>query len=162
MFETFATEFARQHEGTPVTAVNRILFPTDFSPSSLHALRYAEELARRFGAELIMLHVDFALTMYDLPDAPEPMGRHALDRAMELMRKHGLRVRGICHHGLPADEIVRTAAAERADVIVMGTHGRTGLRHALLGSVAETVVRNAGCPVMTVRAPAKTAEEAEE
>lgn len=156
MFETFATEFARQHESGPVTAVNRILLPTDFSPCSLHALRYAEELARRLGAELIVLHVDFALTIYDLPDSGEPTARHALDRAVELMRQHDFKVRGICHHGFPADEIVKTAAAEHADLIVMGTHGRTGLKHALMGSVAESVVRKAACPVMTVRGPDAT------
>jgi nucleotide-binding universal stress UspA family protein len=155
MFEAFATEYAREHETTPVTAVNRILVPTDFSPCSLHALRYAEELARRFGAELILLHVDFALTIYDLPDSSPPVGGQAVERAVNLMRTHGLRARGLCHHGIPADEIVRSAAAEHADVIVMGTHGRTGLKHAVLGSVAESVIRTATCPVMTVRMPGR-------
>jgi nucleotide-binding universal stress UspA family protein len=154
MVETFATEFARQHESTPLTAVDRIVFPTDFSPCSLHALRYAEELARRFGAELIVLYVDFAPTMYELPDDGGPTGRRAVDGAIDVMRKHGLRARGICVHGFPVDQIVRTAATERADLIVMATHGRTGLKHALLGSVAEGVVRNAGCPVLIVRANA--------
>jgi glycine betaine transporter len=151
LFETFATEFDRQH-GSGRATVERILFPTDFSPSSLQALPQAEELARRFGAELIVLHVDFAPTIYDLPEAGEPASKRAVERAVDLLRAHDFRARGIVSHGFPIDEIVRVAASERADLIVMGTHGRTGLKHALMGSVAEGVVRHAGCAVMTVRA----------
>lgn len=153
LFDTFAKEFARHHESGRRTVVSRILVPTDFSPCSLHALRYAEELARRFGAELIMLYVDFALTIYDLPDQGEPSARPALERAVDLLREHDFAARGIAVHGVPADQIIRTAAAEHVDLIVMGTHGRSGVRHALMGSVAESVIRNAACPVMTVRAP---------
>ncbi len=150
-FETFAREFIRQHQPGQVTPIARILIPTDFSPCSLHALRYAEELARRFGAELTLLHVGDALSDSDLPGAGELSGRREIDRALDLLRERDYRVRGVLRRGNPADEIVQAVAAERADLIVMGTHGRTGLKHVFMGSVAEEVVRKALCPVLTVR-----------
>jgi universal stress protein A len=150
-FETFAREFIRHHQPGRLTTFDRILVPTDFSPCSLHALRYAEELTRRFGAELTLLHVGDPLSASDLPGAGELSGRREIDRALDLLRERDYRVRGVLRRGNPSHEIVQAAAAERADLIVMGTHGRTGLKHALMGSVAEGVVRNAPCPVLTVR-----------
>lgn len=149
--EAFAREFIRQHQPGQVTTIGRILVPTDFSPCSLHALRHAEEMARRFGAELTLLHVSDPLSGSDLPGAGELSGRREIDRALVLLRERDYRVRGVLRRGHPADEIVQAAAAERADLIVIGTHGRTGLKHALMGSVAEGVVRKAPCPVLTVR-----------
>jgi nucleotide-binding universal stress UspA family protein len=149
--ETFAREFTRHHQPGQLTIISRILVPTDFSRGSLHAFRYAEELTRRFGAELILVHVGDPLSVSDLPGAGELSGRRELDRALALVRERDYRVRGVLRRGNPTDEIVKAAAAERADLIVMGTHGRTGLKHALMGSVAESVVRNAPCPVLTVR-----------
>jgi nucleotide-binding universal stress UspA family protein len=77
----------------------------------------------------------------------------ALTRSVERLREHGLTVRGLLRPGSAADEIVRTAQVEHASVIVMGTHGRTGVTRVLMGSVAERVVREAPCPVLTVGLP---------
>lgn len=154
LLETFAVELATEPAPGRAVAVRRILFPTDFSPSSLHALPYAEEMARRFDAELLVLFVDFAPSIYDPSQEDVPSSKRALERAAGALRARGVRARGVYRRGAAGDEIVRGAAAEEADVIVMGTHGRTGLTHALMGSVAESVVRRAACPVLTVRGTA--------
>ena len=156
LFDTFTSELARQHEPERAIAFRRVLFPTDFSPSSLHALRYAEEMARRFEAELLVLFVDFAPSLYDASQDDVPASKRAIERAIEVLRSRSVHASGVYRRGAAADEIVRAAAAEKADLIIMSTHGRTGLTHALMGSVAESVVRRAACPVMTVRGTATT------
>jgi len=156
LFDTFSSELARQHEPDRAIAVRRVLFPTDFSPSSLHALRYAEEVARRFDAELLVLFVDFAPSMYDPSQDDVPASKRALEGAVEVLRSRGVHASGVYRRGAAADEIVRAAASEQADLVIMSTHGRTGLTHVLMGSVAESVVRRAPCPVMTVRGTAMT------
>jgi nucleotide-binding universal stress UspA family protein len=156
LFDTFTSELARQHESDRTITVRRVLFPTDFSPSSLHALRHAEAMARRFDAELLVLFVDFTPSIYDASQDDVPASKHALERAVEVLRSRSVHASGVYRRGAAADEIVRTAAAEQADLIIMSTHGRTGLTHALMGSVAESVVRRAVCPVMTVRGTAAT------
>ena len=143
--------------------IKRILFPTDFSENSKHALRYACELAHQFQAELHVLSVvqDIALVlpesgaMYSLP--PINMDE-AVKSAEEALRgvippdwaKEHTVVLTACT-GAPFLEILRYAKEKEVDLIVLGTHGRTGLSHVLLGSVAERVVRSAPCPVLTVR-----------
>lgn len=153
LLETFDAELGKLPAATPVTRIQRVLFPTDFSPSSLHALAYAEAMARRFDAELLILYVDFAPSIYDASQEDVATSKHAIQRAAEKLCARGVRARAVYRRGAATDEIVRAAAAEHADVIVMGTHGRTGVSHALMGSVAEQVVRHAVCPVLTVRAP---------
>lgn len=150
LLETFDAEIGKLPDAT-AAPMRRVLFPTDFSPSSLRALAYAEEIARRFDAELLLLYVDFAPSVYDPSRDDVASSKHALERAAERLCTRGVRARPVYRRGAASDEIVRAAASEGADVIVMGTHGRTGLTHALMGSVAEHVVRQAGCPVMTVR-----------
>lgn len=150
-------------------AISKILVPTDFSDDSARALEYAEELARKFTAEIILIHVDQPLapvmiapefgTGFDM----EAMGRIAeeqrlsaqreLDKTINRLRDAGSKARGMLRVGAPFLEIINAAQAEAADLIVMGTHGRTGLSHVLMGSVAERVVRKAACPVLTVRHP---------
>ena len=152
--------------------INRILAPTDFSEDSANALEYAEDLARKYGAELILLHIDQIITPIAIGPAPgagydptaiEAVGRVAdeqraiaqreLEKMTERLKATGLKVRGVLKIGTPFLEIVTTAKSEAADLIVMGTHGRTGIAHILMGSVAERVVRKAPCPVLTVRHP---------
>jgi universal stress protein A len=144
--------------------ISRILVPTDFSPHSDAALTYAKALARTFGASLHLLHVlDDVLTSGVLTaEAYGPMpvgvdeGRHPdagtrlcdLLSGDEVTRFHA---RGAVVFGTTSQSITRYAAEHGIDLIVMGTHGRTGVAHALIGSVAERVVRTAPCPVLTVR-----------
>jgi universal stress protein A len=133
-----------------VGRIKRLLVPTDFSVCSMRALRYAEELARRFGAEVALVHVDESLVARsELSGLREAVAEEELERLVALLQARGVPARAVVRSGGAAEEI--TAETERADLVVMGTHGRTGLAHVLMGSVAERVVRHASCPVLTVR-----------
>ncbi len=137
--------------------LRRIVFPTDFSERSQPALELATSLARDSGATLVVVHVQeppidpvaaAGLALSELRLAPEVVLEELhrvvpTDPAVPV--EHHLLV------GIPAKEIVRFADKTDADLIVMGTHGRRGLAHLLMGSVAEAVVRRANCPVLTVR-----------
>ncbi len=139
--------------------LKRILVPTDFSDYSKGAITYACELAQRFGADLKLLHVGMP------PVTPVPFGptmsdqmfqtKETAKKAFEELDAPGLdrvsRVDRVLRIGTPFVEIVRYAREDDIDLIVMGTHGHTGLVHALIGSVAEKVVRMASCPVLTIR-----------
>jgi nucleotide-binding universal stress UspA family protein len=140
-----------------------IVVPTDFSPTSEAALHYAARLALTLNARLYLVHVP-GKTGENF-EAGFPIGafdRHAHTQLAsfltteELERLHPDYAERI---GTPAEEIVRFADARDADLIVMGTHGRTGLAHLVMGSVAEHVVRAAPCPVLLVRSskPVSTA-----
>jgi nucleotide-binding universal stress UspA family protein len=141
--------------------VQRILVPTDFSQPSTEALELAIEFARRFGAELRLFH-SREMPAYVFPDAVMPASpvmfqelertaRVELARLEDQVRAQGVVVSSEAAMGMHDQEICRHAKDWGADLIIMGTHGRTGLRHVLLGSVAERVVRRAPCPVLTVR-----------
>lgn len=121
--------------------VQQVLVATDFSPSSDRALEVAREYARGWGARLHVLHV--------VPLVQDPVPQPRLD---ELARAagQGLPIQTAVVSGVPAAEIVRYAARHAIDLIVVGTHGRTGVSRTLLGSVAERVVRTSPCPVLTV------------
>ncbi|HEV8585855.1 MAG TPA: universal stress protein [Methylomirabilota bacterium] len=123
--------------------VRTIVFPTDFSDCSRHAGVRAADLARRFGAHLHVLHVD--------PPVTTPTGAARLGSAVAALGDD-LDVTTATTAGIPARAICAYARRVGADLIVMGTHGRTGISRALLGSVAEAVVRRAECPVMTIPA----------
>lgn len=123
--------------------VRTIVFPTDFSDCSRHAGERAADVARHFGAALHVLHVDPPVT------APAPPTRVA---AAAAALGSGLVVTTATVSGVPAHAICAYARKVGAELIVMGTHGRTGVSRAVLGSVAEAVVRHADCPVMTVPA----------
>jgi nucleotide-binding universal stress UspA family protein len=143
----------------------RILVPTDFSAMSDAALEYARALAKRFGASLHLLHViedplaygGFSGEMY--LEEPSPTLRATLVEEAE--KKLGARLRPEDRRRLHATTEVTFGAGPKTitdfassrgiDLIVMGTHGRTGLAHAVMGSVAERVVRTAPCPVLTIR-----------
>ncbi len=136
--------------------VNSILVPTDFSESSDAALHYATDMARTFGARLYLLHVpgktgenlemNFPVAQFET--AP-PHGR--LNTFLSQSDIERLRPEYAVRIGTPAEEIVRYADERDVDLIIMGTHGRSGVAHLLLGSVAEHVVRAAPCPVLLVR-----------
>jgi nucleotide-binding universal stress UspA family protein len=138
-------------------AIRTILHPTDFSECAAHAYRLAVALSRDYRARLHVVHVitqpDLALLGELLP--AEPL-RHQRALAAAL-REIGLSAPGvhvdyqIISDGNAADEIVRAAAEAKADLVVMGTHGRTGLKRVLMGSVAAAVLTRATCPVVTVR-----------
>jgi nucleotide-binding universal stress UspA family protein len=152
VFEEFAQEFIRRHQpGSPPWAIERILVPTDFSLCSLNALGQAEELARTRGAELMLLHVErVPVAGSRMAEVTHAAAEAELARTTERLRAHGLEVRGILRMGAADEEILSVAETERADLLVMGTHGRKGVAHMVLGSVAERVVRGAPCPVLTV------------
>ena len=145
--------------------IRQILVPTDFSPTSDAALDYAREVAERFGATLQLLHVlqdPFVsgplVAESSLTETPGVRTTILEDAKARLTARLTARDRdrfgaqGEVVFGRGADTIIDYAADRGADLIVMGTHGRTGVAHLLLGSVAERVVRTAHWPVLTVRA----------
>jgi len=144
--------------------LKRIVCPTDFSPAAEAAVASATELGRHFKAELVLVHVVPVLPA--VPSDPNftfevPEYEHALhadaERRLNAMAAeigaHGLTARTAVGHGDAGSEIVRLASDEAADLIVIATHGTTGWRHAMFGSVAEKVVRLARRPVLTIPAP---------
>jgi universal stress protein A len=147
--------------------IRQILAPTDFSECSKQAVQWAYELAQTFGVKLTLLHVIEELPPYIgfLPSGGaatllKHLERQArLDLAQLLARAEGVKVEVICQAvvGTPYHTILEVATAENVDLIVMATHGRTGLSHLMMGSVAERVVRMAPCPVLTIRPTAAAA-----
>jgi nucleotide-binding universal stress UspA family protein len=134
----------------------RILFPTDGSAGTAHVALQAIDLAEQYGATIHVLHVgdeDLRGLVEGLSgeDALETDGRRAVERIEGMAEAHGVDVTTAIEEGDPAETIVAYAADIDADLIVAGTHGRTGIERRVIGSVAERVVRNATCPVMTVR-----------
>jgi universal stress protein A len=139
--------------------IKRILVPIDFSEDSLNALSLARGLAERFDAEVLLLYVIepiHFITVSDVYDEQRRLSDAELRRIGADLREAGQRFRIMVKNGLPSHVIVDTAKRSRTDLIVVGTHGRTGLTHMLIGSVAEKVVRTAGCPVLVVRRAAGT------
>lgn len=135
-----------------------ILFPTDFSTCSDAGLAHATTLAKEAGAKLVILHVEepppaygAGEMYYGVPDPDNPTLRRMLAAVLPndptVPYEHRLVI------GDPASEIVAVADELGADMIVLGTHGRTGLKRLLMGSVAEAVVRKANCPVITYKEP---------
>ncbi|WP_242346099.1 universal stress protein [Anaeromyxobacter terrae] len=149
----------------PTAEWKRICCPIDFSDASRAAMEVAADLARRMGAELWLLHA-YPVPGYTFPDGSVVASPKMLQDLAEAAQRHldewrlsaeGLgatRVETAKEAGEPAAEIVAFARERGMDLLVLGTHGRTGLEHALLGSIAERVVRRAHCPVLTVRPPA--------
>lgn len=130
-----------------------ILHPTDFSPNSAYALQLAGALARDYGARLVILNVVIPPTVIygetavaNTSDAMAEEASHQLER---LPLPEGIHVEHRVKEGNPEEEIVCLAEELGADLIVMGSHGRTGLQRLLMGSVAEQVMRKASCPVLT-------------
>jgi nucleotide-binding universal stress UspA family protein len=141
----------------------RILCPVDFSKGSEQAVAKAEELAKALQAEIELFHA-YQLPVLALPDAPVTVSptfvanlTDSAERALQLLRDsvraHGVPVTTRLLQGNPAQAIVERATEIKADLIVLGTHGRSGFRRFLLGSIAERVVRTATVPVLTVHVP---------
>lgn len=153
---------AQQKHGMEQVRIGKILVPTDFSTGAESALAWARGLAQAFGAEVTLLHVldvsvaalaGFPANVAMVPAAGELLERIRAETEQE-MRRLAARfpgVRTIIREGMPRGAILEVAKEIAADLIVMGTHGRTGLGHVLFGSVAEHVVRHSRIPVLTVR-----------
>jgi universal stress protein A len=147
-----------------MTPFSKILVPIDFTPHSAAAVHRAIDVAGRYDAELLLLYV-YEPADYPLPDGyvvftPEQLDRVTteIQKRLEAARKDAesagaRRVSSRLTQGSPAQVILDLARDERFDLIVMGTHGRTGVGRWVLGSVAEKVVRGAPCPVLTVKWP---------
>jgi len=145
--------------------IKTILFPTDFSQGARAAMDHAVSLARDYQATLSLLYViqDISIAEWYIPsslsmnDLVEDMQKSAwkeMDRwAGEVPA--GVKTEKMVVRGVPFVEIIRTAKEKNADLIVIGTHGRTGIDHMLFGSTAEKVVRKSPCPVLTVRVAGK-------
>jgi len=146
-----------------MSGFRRILHASDFSTASRAAFNRAVELARADRAGLTVAHVmtpfvPYVGEGYATPQAYEAIvaaarteARRQLDRLLRRARARGVRAQGLLLEGVPHDRIARAARARRADLIVIGTHGRTGLARLFLGSVAARVIAVAPCPVLTVR-----------
>ena len=134
-----------------------ILCPIDFSRTSMHALQHASILAEEYGAKLHLVNV-FQLTIVDTDPRvgayPVPLGlENVRQRLDELDSSATVEQHRKLLIGDPAAQILKYAKQHDIDLIVMGTHGHTGLEHLLMGSVAEYTVRHAHCPVVTIRTP---------
>jgi nucleotide-binding universal stress UspA family protein len=146
--------------------LQHILVPLDFSEPSQQALDYATQLAEKLQARLTLLHViqtpvvaggpglgtDATLVPY--MEQMEAEMQQKIEAVVQQVRQHGLPCDAAVVHGAPFQQIVDLATSKQVDLIVMGTHGHTGLQHLLLGSVAEKVVRLAPCAVLVTRSPA--------
>lgn len=147
-----------------MVTIRKVLFPTDFSEASEAAWGFALSFAKEFRAEVVLLHVvpepPRLAEAYEMEFTPERFIKAATDEAQRLLADMQAKAADWnvtliprVRQGVEFREIIAAAREARADLIVMGTHGRTGLAHALIGSVAEKVVRKAPCPVLTVRHP---------
>jgi nucleotide-binding universal stress UspA family protein len=142
------------------TEIKRILVPYDFDELSPRALDYAVDLAKKLGASIDLFHVAEVrvygpdATPFPPPDVAEQLAAESLAELQKVAgayRGRGVAVEPLVRSGSPWEEIVRAASARPIDLVVMASHGRRGLAHALHGSVAEKVLRLAPCPVLAVR-----------
>ena len=152
--------FALNKKVESIMKIERILFPTDFSEQSIAALEYASNLAASFGAILHIVYVNdlrdiVAKSAYTYPSFITAADRSAVKAELECIVPTIAGV--VCEHhfveGEPSARICALAESEHIDLIVMSSHGRTGLSRVMMGSVAENVLRHAACPVLIVRQP---------
>jgi nucleotide-binding universal stress UspA family protein len=150
--------------------IRSILVPTDFSECGNYALASAASLARMFGASILCVHViepmvptvgysgmTEPLPIVDISDQLEDSAERELPKLAECEECAGLDVEELIVHGEAASEIVRVARDRKVDLIVVSSHGRTGLGRILFGSTAEAIVRHASCPVLVVKPQDETA-----
>jgi nucleotide-binding universal stress UspA family protein len=146
--------------------IKKILVPIDFSDYSKNAFRYSIEFCKCFGSEIILIYViepvvyppDFSLGQIAFPTVDMQLDKRAEEELEKLAKAEipaGQRIRTIVKTGKPFIEIVDTAYDEDVDLIIISSHGHSGVQHILFGSTAEKVVRRAPCPVLTVRDPVK-------
>ena len=145
----------------------KIMVTTDFSEAADHAVNHAFRMAADHGAEVLLCHIIETIiapnplyayyypTELLSPEIRERAERDAREALLQRVPKEGplaqVPYRTVIVHGMPADEIIRTAEQQRVDLIVIATHGHTGLKHLFMGSVAERVIRHVHCPVLVVR-----------
>jgi nucleotide-binding universal stress UspA family protein len=143
-------------------SMKRILVPIDFSEYSKKALRYAVAFARNFQSEIVLVYVvepvvypaDFSFGQVAVPSMERELferGEEQLRKLIETEIRGELPARSMVRSGKPFVEIIRAAAEEDVDLVIIATHGHGGIEHVLFGSTAEKVVRKAPCPVLTVR-----------
>ena len=150
--------------------IEKILFPTDFSEHSEHAFGYALSFAKEYGAQLLMVHVVEDVQylanayMFDVPMMPSfaDLEQNRVKEMDEFVESKDIdpsvKIEKSVRHGRPFVEIIQAARDEKADLIVIATHGRGGFEHLLFGSTAEKVVRKAPCPVLSIRLPGQEFE----
>lgn len=143
--------------------IHRILVPTDFTETSDRALEYAIELARRFDASVTLMHA-YQIPAYGFPDTAiiasaelatqmSTAAQARLNALIDSFKTSGISMVAILRDGVPWEEVKSVAEEIQADLIVIGTHGRRGLARALLGSVAENVIRTSNLPVLVIHGP---------
>ena len=148
------------------TTINKVLVPIDFSDYSKSALKYAVNFAKSFNAEIILIYVvepviyppDFSMGQIAMPSINTEWDDRAKDELQKLAKSEiigAVKVKTIIKTGKPFVEIIETAKEENVDLIIIATHGHSGVEHILFGSTAEKVVRKAPCPVLTLREPIK-------
>lgn len=148
---------------TPAIRVQRILVPIDFSEHAEPVIDWAAHLAEEHGSEVVLLHayhvpVEFqqaegAYLPAEFWTAVQDDSRRSLERYGDRLRARGIPVQEVTREGYPATVIEDEVERQSADLVVIGSHGRSGLRHLLLGSIAERVVQKVRCPVLTVKRP---------
>ena len=146
--------------------IKKVLVPIDFSDYSKNSLRYAVNFAKQFNAEIYLIYVvepviyppDFSMGQIAIPSVNAEWDERAkveLDNLAKTEIPEGFNVKTILKNGKPFLEIIDTASEENIDLIIIATHGHSGVEHILFGSTAEKVVRKAPCPVLTLREPVK-------
>lgn len=146
--------------------IKKVLVPVDFSDYSKSSLRYAVNFAKHFKADICLVYVvepmvyppDFSMGQIAIPSVDIEMDKRAVEELNNLAKKEippDINSKVIVKTGKPFVEIVETASEENVDLIIIATHGHTGIEHVLFGSTAEKVVRKAPCPVLTLREPIK-------
>lgn len=140
-----------------------ILYPTDFSEYSDHARPYAIEMARKFGAKVLLVHAmpiptysvgyEVSIDLKSVHDEMEASATKRLNEISEAIRADGVEVETLLAVGTPFVEVLNVARDREVDLIIIPTHGYGPIKHLLLGSTAERVVRGAPCPVLTIRHP---------
>lgn len=146
--------------------IKKILVPIDFSDYSKNALKYATQFAKQFNAKIYLIYVvepmiypaDFSMGQVAIPSTDIDLHSRAEEELTKLSKdivSGNLQVEILIKTGKPFVEIIETASANDIDLIIIATHGHTGVEHLLFGSTAEKVVRKAPCPVLTLREPIK-------
>ena len=144
--------------------IKKILYPTDFSECSKYALKYGVSFCKEFKAKLYILHIidntyldpnlyDFLPSEQNLNIDWEGNVNKRIDQLVESEIKDDIEIEKLVGIGTPFVEVINTAKEKEVDLIVIATHGRTGLKHALFGSTAEKVVRKSHCPVLSIKHP---------
>jgi nucleotide-binding universal stress UspA family protein len=147
-----------------VKRIRRILHATDYSKASERALQEAVDFAKQNDAEMLVVHVIQPVVPYvagedigaaelyvKLEESTKQEAQRSMNKLMQRLERLGVKAKSLLLRGIPADQIVKAARNRKADIIVIGTHGRTGLSKLFMGSVASRVISTARCPVLTVR-----------